>query len=284
LVYHDRVLTLALRPRHHRDVKHDSDRAAEAPAPGLRLATDPEQPLYEQAVTALAERIASGVWRPGSRLPSERSLSASLGISRLTLRRALEELEHDGLIGRGDNRGWRVASGPISEPPNELLGFSAFARARGLTPGARVLTNTVREATLDEAELLRIAPGAQVFELERLRLFDTVPIAVNRAVIPLSRAFWLPEIDFASASLHDALESGGIRATTADYSVEVLDADERLANLLDVPIGKGLLLATGVTLDQTNTPIELGWIAYRPDRYRLRTTLTRRLKPAPPPA
>jgi GntR family transcriptional regulator len=235
-----------------------------------------EQPLYERVYTELADRIASGTWRPGSRLPSERSLSASFGVSRLTLRRALLALEQDGLVDRGGKRGWRTASGPMSEPPNELLGFSAMARARGLTPTARVLKAEVREATFNEAEVLRIAPGASVFELERLRLLDAVPIAVHRAILPLARAPWLPTVDFGTASLHDALEEGGVRPTTAHSVIEVLDADERLAELLDVPVGKGLLLASGLTFDQDGLPIESGWIAHRPDRYRLRTTLTRR--------
>jgi GntR family transcriptional regulator len=151
-----------------------------------------------------------------------------------------------------------------------------MARARGLTPSARVLNARVREGTLSEAEVLQIAPGAPVFELERLRLLDEIPIAVNRSLLPLGRAPWLPEIDFTTASLHKSLEAHDIWPTKATYVVEVLDADERLAQLLDVPVGKGLLLATGETFDQSGIAIELGWIANRPDRYRLRTTLVRR--------
>lgn len=236
-----------------------------------------EQPLYERVYSALADRIASGAWRAGSRLPSERALSQSFGVSRLTLRRALLSLERDGIVERGNSRGWHTASGPLSEPPNELLGFSAMARSRGLTPSARVLTHDVRESTLAESEQLRIAPGAAVFELERLRLFDEIPIAVNRAILPLTRAPWLPEVDFTTASLHGTLEEHGIQPSVASYAIEVLDANERLAELLRVPVGKGLLLATGSTFDQSGSPIELGWIAHRPDRYRLRTTLARPL-------
>jgi GntR family transcriptional regulator len=239
------------------------------------------QPLYEQAYDSLAARMAAGAWRAGSRLPSERALSASLGVSRLTVRRALLALERDGLVERGEGRGWRATSSQMSEPPNELLGFSAMARVRGLTPSARVLTTRVREATLGEAEALQIAPGALVFELERLRLLDDVPIAVNRAQLPLSRAPWLPEVDFSTASLHDALEKDGVWPTRADYVVEVIDADAWLAQLLEVPVGKGLLVARGETYDQRGFPIELGWIAHRPDRYRLRTTLVRRPRSIP---
>jgi GntR family transcriptional regulator len=240
------------------------------------LTAEAAQPRYEQAASAIAGEISSGAWRAGSRLPSERSMSTSLGVSRLTLRRALEMLEQDGLVERADSRGWRVASGPMTEPPNELLGFSAAARARGLTPSSRVLSHETRDATISEAERLRIAPGAPVFDLERLRLFDAVPIAVHRAILPLARAPWLPTVNFDDGSLHDSLEAHGVIATTAEYMIEVFDADARLGKLLDVAVGKGLLLASGITFDQNAVPLELGWIVYRPDRYRLRTTLTRR--------
>ena len=234
-----------------------------------------QQPLYEQAYSALADRIASGEWRPGSRLPSERALADLLGISRLTLRRALFALERDGLVERGASRGWHAASGPMSEPPNELLGFSAMARARGLTPTADVLRREVREATFSEAEQLRIAPGAPVFDLERLRRFSDIPIAVNRSLLALERVPWITEVDFTTASLHAVLEDAGVKPFRAEFVIEVLDADDRLATLLDVPVGKGLLLSSGLSYDEKGTPIELGWIAHRPDRYRMRTTLTR---------
>ena len=232
------------------------------------------QPLYEQTYDALVAHISRN-WRAGSRLPSERALCSALGVSRLTLRRALLALEADGLVARAAGRGWLVSTPHVSEPPNELLSFSAMARARGLVPSADVLSATVRDATLDESELLQVAPGAPVFDLERLHRLDGLPIALGRALLPLGRAPWLTEGDFERASLHDALEANGIVPTRAEYVIEVIESSERTARLLDVPVGQGLLLASGETFDADGVPIERGWMAYRPDRYRLRTTLVR---------
>ncbi|MGH3729129.1 MAG: GntR family transcriptional regulator [Micromonosporaceae bacterium] len=235
----------------------------------------PEQPLYEQVHNALRDQIRSGVYRSGSRLPSERSLSEAFRVSRLTLRRALQDLADAGVLDRSSSRGWFVAAEPMSEAPNQLLGFSAMARSRGLTPSARVVIATSREATLDEAETLSVAPGAPLFHLERLRLMDDVPIAVDGTLLPLTVAPWLPEVDFTQNSLYDLLEEHGTVPTRASYVVEVREADERLAGLLDVPVGKGLLMTSGLTSDQHGRLIEHAWIAYRPERYRLRTTLVR---------
>jgi GntR family transcriptional regulator len=240
--------------------------------------SEAQQPLYEQVYDELAARIATD-WRPGSRLPSERALCETLGVSRLTLQRALTLLRSNGLVERGDGRGWRTADTAVSEAPNELVGFSELAFGKGLTPSSVVLLAEARESTLAEAELLRIAPGAQLFDLERLRLLDGVAVAVDRAQLPLMRAPFLPEVDFATASLDHALGEHGVWPTTANYTVEVWDADARLAELLEVPVGKGLLCASGTTFDQNKVPIQIGWIAYRPDRYRLQTRLVRRRRP-----
>ena len=234
-----------------------------------------DQPLYEQAHQALAELIAAGTYRPGSRLPSERTLSQALGVSRLTLRRALESLVELGIIERRASRGWFVAEGPVTGATNELMSFARMARARGLDPMARVLRADVRPATLDESEVLRMAPGAAIHDMERLRMLDGIPIAVDRSRIPLARAPWLTQTDFAVCSLHASLEQGGIIPTTAEYTIGVVDADERLGELLDLPVGRGLLHVTGVTFDQRGVPFELGWAVYRPDRYRMQTTLAR---------
>ncbi len=236
----------------------------------------PEQPLYEQVHNALREQIRSSVYRSGSRMPSERSLSEVFGVSRLTIRRALQDLAQAGVLERNSGRGWFVAAEPVSEDPNQLLGFTAMARSRGLTASAKVILATSREATLDEAETLSVAPGARLFHLERLRLMDDVPIAVDSTLLPLAVAPWLPDVDFTRKSLYHLLEEHGTVPSRADYVVEVREADDRLAGLLDVPVGKGLLMTSGLTSDQTGRLIECAWIAYRPERYRLRTTLIRR--------
>ena len=238
---------------------------------------------YQRVQESLAEELARDRRPPGSPLPPERALAEHFGVSRVTLRRALHELESAGIVSRTAGGGWIVAGPRIGEPPNELMSFSEMAASRGLTPRARILTEHVRSATIDEADTLGLAPGAPLFELERLRLMDEVPILVDRTRIPLALAPDLGEVDFSTASLYGVLEDRyGIRPARARFAVEAIAADERLAALLELERGGPLLRCEQLTEDESGRPIELCEMVYRGDRYRFRATLVRAGIGAPP--
>ena len=236
---------------------------------------DDLQLRYQRVQQALADEIQRGGRAAGSRLPPERALAEHFGVSRVTLRRALDELAASGIVTRSGS-GWVVASRAIGEPPNELMSFSEMAASRGLEPGARVLDRQVRAATLDEAEALGLAPGASLFELERLRSMDGVPILIDRTRIPLSIAPGLDEMDLDGASLYGLLEERfSVRPTRARFTVEAIAADTRRAKLLGLEAGQPLLRCLQQTEDDSGRQIELCEMVYRYDRYRFRATLAR---------
>jgi len=230
---------------------------------------------YQRVQDALAAEIERGRHAPGSRLPPERALAEHFGVSRVTLRRALDELARAGVVERS-GAGWAVATATIGEPPNALMSFSEMAASRGLRPGGHVLERHVRPATIDEAESLRLAPGATLFELERLRSMDGVPIMIDRTRIPLSLAPGLDEIDLEETSLYGVLEERfGVRPTRAHFTVEAVAADERRSALLGLEPGQPLLRCRQLTDDASGRPIELCEMTYRGDRYRFLATLVR---------
>jgi len=239
------------------------------------------QPLYEQVSISIAKSLREGVYRPGSRLPSERVLCEALGVSRLTLRHALEILVQQGLVEQTQSRGWFAAQTVVSEGQNKLMSFSAMGALRGLKPSSRVIEIQIHPASIEESEALRIAPGSDVFDLKRLRLLDDIPIAVDRTRLSLQRFPWLPDIDFTVEPLYKKLEEHGCIPTHADYEIGVEDADKKTAALLHVQVGKGLLFTGGTTFDQNDFPIDLDRMAYRSDRYRLQTRLSRANASAP---
>jgi GntR family transcriptional regulator len=230
---------------------------------------------YQYVIEQLAEEIERGRRPPGSRMPPERALAEHFGVSRVTLRRALDELARAGVVARSGAR-WVVASTAIGEPPNVLMSFTEMAASRDLKPGGRVLDRRARPATIEEAETLGLAPGAPLFELERLRSMDDVPILVDRTRIPLSLAPGLDEIDLRETSLYDVLEERfGMRPARARFTVDAIAADERRAALLGLEPGEPLLRCQQQTEDESGRQIELCEMVYRGDRYRFRATLQR---------
>jgi GntR family transcriptional regulator len=230
---------------------------------------------YQHVREELEAEIERGRRPVGSRLPPERALADHFGVSRVTLRRALDELAQAGVVARSGT-GWVVASPAIGEPPNVLMSFSEMAASRGLKPGGRILQRGQRPASIDEAEALGLAPGAPLFELERLRCLDDVAILIDRTRIPLSLAPGLDELDLEERSLYQVLEERfGIRPTRARLTVEAIPADERRARLLGLEPGQPLLLCQQQTEDEIGRQIELCEMVYRGDRYRFRASLER---------
>ena len=231
---------------------------------------------YAAVARALADDIRGGLLADAAHLPSERALVERFQVSRVTVRRALRELESLGLVTAAPARGWLVRGDRLEEPESELLPFSAAAAARGLRPTSRVLTARCREAAFEEAEALAIAPGAPVFELERVRLLDGLPVAIDWCLLPGGRASDLERLDWRSASLYASLAAGGSAPARADYVVRADGAESREARLLDLSPGAPVLRAEQVTFDAAGRPIQLCRIAYRGDRYRFRASLGRR--------
>ena len=115
------------------------------------------------------------------------------------------------------------------------MSFTQLAEDRGTAAGARVLRAEVRPSTLAEADRFRIAPGSAVFDLERLRTMDSLPIAVDHSVVLLAAAPTLPDADWTRASLYELLTDAGSTPARADYDIEARAADATGPGILDVP-------------------------------------------------
>lgn len=210
----------------------------------------------------------------GGQLPPERTLSTELGVSRATLRKALAALAERGAIVAVQGRGTYAAPPRLTEPPNALLSFSRLAATKRLTATALVLEEAKRPATISESEVFGIAPGAPLFELERLRLLDDLPLAIGHSLVPLGVAPALALQDWRSASLYEVLSAAGYAPTRASYAIEARAADSTAAELLGVPVGAPVLVTEATTFALDGTCVEQSRLVYRGDRYRFQSTLT----------
>jgi GntR family transcriptional regulator len=231
------------------------------------------QPRFHSVFREIATRIERGELAPGDRLPSERWFGDDFQVSRTTVRRAIEELVATGLV---ETRAGALYVAPGSAPSsNRLESLTELARARGLEPTARVLSRAVRPATFDEADRFRIAPGANLFELRRLRLLDGVAVAIDHDRVPLRLLPDALAIDFATASLFASLEAAGSEPRTARMQIEARAATFEEAELLDLAPAAPLLVATEEARGDAGHVVNLGITAYRSDRHRFLATFTR---------
>ena len=228
------------------------------------------------AYRKLSDMLRRSSFPPGSRLPGERELATRVGVSRSTLRKALDLLEDRGLLDRSPQRGWFVPPHVVGEPPSTLQSFSEMARERGLVPGAKVLSARERPATFDEAARLRIAPAASALELSRLRTLDGVPVCVDVSVVVLAKVPLLASTDMTDRSLYETIEElAEVRIERSAYTVRADACGQQVADLLQIPAGAPILIGEELTYLTDGSPILAGVMSYRADAYRFQADLFR---------
>jgi GntR family transcriptional regulator len=232
-------------------------------------------PIYFQLKELLRVKIVAGVWKSGDLLPSERELSESYDISRMTARQALNELVNEGLVYRKQGRGTFVAEPKLVQRLSHLTGYTDDMRERALRPGSRVLRLEMVDASLHVAAMLRIEAGAQVVLLERLRLADEAPMAVEASHLHFDGMEGLLQEDFARDSLYNVLTTKyNIIPTRAEQQIEAARCDKHRRNDLQLEMGAPVLHTTRVTFDQRDRPFEYADSVYRGDRYIFHVELT----------
>jgi len=233
-------------------------------------------PLYHQLSELLLGQIVDGQLKPHEAMPAERELIEIFGVSRITVRRALEELERRGYVQREQGRGTFVAPAHIQRGVAKLTSFSEEIEARGMKPGVRLLALRREPAAGRVAHALQLEPGAPIWMVERLRLADGESIALNISYLRLPESVALTEAELTrETSLWGLLERKGVRMAAADKTIEATVADEDQAFHLQVPRGAPLLLVEGVIYGGDGTPIEFHQIIGRADRYKYYLHVTR---------
>lgn len=227
------------------------------------LDTGSNQPLYQQLQRALREAIEGGALGPDDALPSERQLAADLGISRITVRKAIDGLADEGLLVRRQGSGNFVGT-RIEKNFAKLTSFSEDMRARGRSPSTQWLKRQGGQVTPEEAMRLALSPGAQVYRFHRLRLADDEPMAIESCTIAGSA---LPSVEAVGDSLYAALEQTGNRPVRALQRLRALLLDAEQARLLEAQPGDAGLLVERVGYLRDGRAIELSQSIYRGDTY-----------------
>jgi len=227
-------------------------------------------PLYAQLEEAVQERIESGVWAPGSTLPSERDLCEEFGLSRATTRTALSRLERAGLVRRIPRKGTIVLEKKASLKALTLQGFTAQVLDAGSAPTSKLLQFETIVASAGIADQLGIGPDQLVFSFERLRRVDGVPVGLHRSYVPVHLAPALGEDDLNSDSLYTILPRRyGIAIEHATETLQSTLATNYESAVLGVPAGAPMLQLSILLTTSTGLPVELVRAVLRGDRVTL---------------
>jgi GntR family transcriptional regulator len=224
-------------------------------------------PRYREIESALRARIAA--LRPGQRLPSDSDLCAEFGVSRMTARHAVARLAEEGLLRRDPGRGTFVADPPLHRRANSLMTFSREMRRQGRVPTSRIERRWLRPPGEAERAELRVEDGEEVLELQRVRLADGLPVAVETAVLALRCSEAVMSADLEAGSLHEALIGAGVVPWRGASSIRAEAASPEDAELLDIDEGSPMLVERRLILDQGGRPLERTESRYVAARYGL---------------
>lgn len=231
-------------------------------------------PLYFQISERIKNAIMSGQLPPGSRLENEVSLCERLGLSRPTVRKAIQELVDKGLLVRRRGVGTQVVHGQVTRGV-ELTSLHDDLIRSGKKPSTKLISLELQKADGNIADQLACPVGTEVVRIERLRFADAAPVALM--------ANWLPA-SFRNVSVSDLEEIGlyqwlrmqGITIRVAKQRIGARKASAKETELLDVESGSALLTMDRTAYDDEGKAIEYGHHCYRPDLYSFEATLVQK--------
>ena len=219
----------------------------------------------------------------GQAIPSERRLSSDLGISRLTVRAALDDLVRDGYLERRHGSGTFVSEPKIAQQLT-LTSFSEDMRRRGMVAGSRTIELREIHAGAALGRALNISPDAHVTLIRRLRLADDAPMALETLHVPSALVPGLTRDMLENASFYDLLQRDyGVVIASGTQSIEPTVTNDEESELLGVPLHSPAFLFERTSRTEAGQTVEFVRSLYRGDRYRLVAELSqRRDRPAQP--
>jgi len=235
------------------------------------LSRDLGASLHHQVYAVLRSGIVSGRYPPGAFLPAEEALATEFSVSRVTIRRAMQSLEAEGLIERRQGRGTQVRQGALQA---SALTHGVRRSSRPPAPSqVEVREFEVTRAGQAFAEILRIAPDAEVFHIVRLRTRGDLPVRLvtnilPRALVPRFRAEDLRELPIA-----DALLLYGVECQRAEDEFGATLADHAIASALKVRVGAPLIEATRVLFEKDHRPVVSQVTLIPPERDKIRLVI-----------
>ena len=237
---------------------------------------DAPLPLYVQLRDQLRAGILEGRLQPHEKLPSESELSAAHGVSRITVRQALGDLQKEGLILRLQGKGAFVSHPHTSQSLNRLQGLGEALAGQGQSVHSRRLSIKRVKAAAPIAAQLALAGPAEVYQLMTLRYVDREPLSVNCSWFPPALGERIARLDVSGRDLIDVLEKElGLKVAQAQLDISAVAMPAREARWLQVAAGQPALRVHRVLCSVQDSPLQVETAIYRADAFSYKLSLTR---------
>lgn len=194
-------------------------------------------PLYIQLSDLLRDKIESGIYIFGEPIPSERELSETYGLNRMTVRNAISILVSEGILTKVQGKGTFIRKPKINSPMDTIQGLSRFLEEQGVKPSSKVIFAGTRPAKYKFYKIFGIEEDALVFRLFRLRLGDGEPVSVEDTYIPYDLVPEIEKYDFQLHSLYHVLDQYGIKIRDGTEKLEIVRITNPEAKLLGLKSG-----------------------------------------------
>ncbi|MCX5841779.1 MAG: GntR family transcriptional regulator [Deltaproteobacteria bacterium] len=231
-------------------------------------------PLYRKLKKSLSDQIEIGFFIPGQPIPSERALCLQYGISRITVRRCISEMIHEGILYRKHGKGTFVARPKIKQGLARIVNFTQTVLELGMKPTTSILSAELTAADSEVAKEFGLPAVSPVLKLTLLGRGDEEPLV-------LYESFFLPEIGRRMVQIAQKREQEGIPFSTYDLygkldvlpatvnqTFEAVIANERLSAIMEIKKGSPILMIKSVFMNQDQKTLEFRRAMYRGDRYK----------------
>lgn len=242
----------------------------------------PTKSLYIQIKDKIKEQILSGAWKKGSKIPSERELCETFGVSRITVRQAIAEAVNEGLLFTVQGKGTFVAGDgqaeqehKISQELGKITNFERTLSSKSLSGSTKIIKYEITSVDLALSRILELDMSSQVLHLDLLGLANNEPYVLYRSNFALDIGLRFLEkakekekskTGFSTVDLYQYFDD--LKPYYVEQTFEALAADEDLAGILSVEAGTPLFLASSIIYDDENKPIEYKNAYYRGDKYK----------------
>ena len=230
------------------------------------ISRDTVVPLYIQIAGEIKSKIEYGELPANSKIPTEMELSSDYGVSRITIRKALEMLVEEGILIRRQRVGTFVSDKKVSGKFNNCMGFTESCELEGSKPGTRFLTAELVKAKPFDVESLELAKDDKVIRIRRIRYCNDVPVVLEETHFCKRYAYLLAED--LNRSLHEILREYGVIVKKGSKIISICHATREEAEYLQIMEQDALILSRDVAYDMSGKPVYCRRDVINAERYQ----------------